>query len=302
MANITKIGLIFFIVGLIMEIIPAGILYFVDANSIASLVLALVSGIGAIFIFVSLIIIWVAGIGLKEYGKKHSKFCMISLILFLVAIGVILAVAIAAAFMMAGSFINGDYSAYKTTYLLSPISAIFTGLVYLFLLHELQDYYGRIVLYVTFITLIVVSIVVAYIGYAGFDEWYSKLNLVPQGFLMSSTGTSSSSFTTAFQTRTNQLNIFSIIPNILLLVAAILPVYRISTGALKKIPKQYVSRNCSNCGFEIPVYSETCPKCGQYYGAQAAQAAPISNLKFCPNCGHKNEEGKTFCEECGVQF
>lgn len=300
--NLTKIGLIFFIVGIIMGIIPTGIFYFVDANNFgATLGLGAVAAIGAIFIFVALIIIWVGGIGLKEFGKKHSKFCLISLILFLVAIGAIIAVSLASAFSMVGSLVNGDFSAYKTTYLLTPVSAIFMGLVYLFLLHELEDSYGKIVLYISFITMILVSCIIAYIGYTGFDEWYSKLNIAPQSFLMSGTSASSISFTTAFQTRTNQLNVFSIIPSALLLAAAILPLYRILTGKLKIIPKQAIGRNCLNCGFNIPAYSETCPKCGQYYGAAPGQQTQ-SNLKFCPNCGHKNEEGKTFCEECGVKF
>jgi len=296
--NLTRIGLIFLIIGMVMGIIASGILSLMDySNTTATLGLAVVAAFGGIFIFVSLIIIWVAGIGLKEFGKKHSKFNLISLILFLVAIGAIIAVSVVTAFSMFSSLSSGDFSAYKITYLLSPISAVFIGLVYLFLLHELEDSYGKIILYISFISMIVVSCIIAYLGYTGFDEWYSSLDLSSPNIF----STGSTEFATAFSEKTNQLNIFSIIPNILFLVSAILPVYRISTGDLIKTARQTQSKICSNCGFDIPQYSEACPKCGQYYGAAPSQQTQ-SALKFCPECGHKNEEGKTNCEECGTKF
>jgi len=300
--NLTKLGLIFLIIGMIMGIIPTGIFYFVNPNNfISTIVLGVVAGIGAIFIFVALIIMWVAGIGLKEYGQKHSKFCLISLILFLVAIGAVLAGSFITAFSMVDSTASGSYSGYKTTYLLGPVSATFMGLVYLFLLHEIEDTYGKIVLYLSFIIMIVVSCIIAYIGYIGFDEWLSGLNFSSSSTMNTIISSSTTnSFSTAFTERSNQLNIYSIIPNILFLASAILPLSRILSGNLKIIPRKAVNRICSNCGFEVPQYTNTCPKCGQFYGAIAKESS--SSLKFCPNCGAKNEENLDFCEECGTKF
>jgi len=296
--NLTKIGLIFLIVGMIMGIIPSAILSFIDVSNVAAgLGLGIVAGLGAIFLFVALIILWVAGIGLKEYGKKHSKFTLISLILFLVAIGVTIAVSVITAFSMFSSISSGDFSGYKVIYLLTPISAVFMGLVYLFLLHELENSYGKIILYISFISMIVVSCAIAYIGYTGFEDWYNSLDLSSSNPLSS---ISSNEFVTALTERTNQLNLFSIIPNILFLVSAIIPIYRISTEDLKKVPKVAQGRKCNNCGFEIPQYSDACPKCGQFYGAVATESTPV--FKYCPECGHKNEEGIEFCEECGTKF
>ena len=261
--NVTKIGLIFFIIGIIMQIIATAIFFFVDIfNSMATLSLGIVSGIGAILIFVALILIWVAGMGLKEYGQKHSKFCLISLILFFVAIGVILALTLGQGVMMAGAMINGDYSGFKNFYLIAPVGSVFTGLVYVFLLHEIEDKYGKILLYASFITLIVVSSVIAYIGYAGFDEWSNSVDLSSDNFLMQGSLSSYNSFSQAIQQRSYQLNVFSIIPNSMILVSAILPLYRICSGKLIKVPKKNYPRVCPHCGMPILEQSNFCTNCG----------------------------------------
>ncbi len=258
--NVTKIGLIFFIIGIIMQIVSTGVLFFVDAtNVIATLSLSVVAGIGAIMILVALILLWVAGMGLKEYGKRHSKFCLISLILFFVAIGVILSLALAQVFMMAGAMFNGDYSGFKNFYLFAPVGSVFTGLVYVFLLHELEDKYGKILLYASFITLIVVSSVIAFIGYIGFDEWINSIDFSSNNLQMQG---SYNSFSLAFQERSYQVNVFSIIPNVMIIVSAFLPIYRIHSGKLKKVPKKNYPRVCPHCGMQISEQSNFCTNCG----------------------------------------
>ena len=181
---------------------------------------------------------------------------------------------------------------------------------YVFILHELEDFKGKIVLYMAFISAVAIAVIVAFLNISNFDAWATNtVKLIEESsvsgtFFGMDLGTQNAQniINQAIATEGYKYIAYGIIPMILQFIALIIPFYRIRTGELKQNPRSTsLNRKCSNCGFDIPQYSETCPKCGQYYGAAPDQQTQ-SALKFCPECGHKNEESKTFCEECGTQF
>jgi len=293
--NLTKLGLIFLFLGVLFGVITTISMFLTNGKIQA---LSAIQFIGMIFFLVALIIMVVGGYGLKEYGEKHGKFTLYALIIFLITIGVGVAFLIVTVMMAFSSITgSGDLQGMKSILYFGPVFAILVSIIYIFLLYELQEKYGKIILLVSFIIAIISSIVIVYLSLPIYDDIYGNLNLA------SSSSREIETLTQEVNIKVSEIGIYNAIHNILLLVVMIIPLNKMFSGDLKPIPRSATSgQKCTNCGFDIPQYSETCPKCGQFYGAQAAQTAPASSLKFCPNCGHKNEEGKTFCEECGVKF
>jgi len=323
--NYTKFGLIFWIVGSILALIATiPLLFFIQdllnmtdvstltdfSGLIAILILAIVGFIGVVFYLVAYILMCVGGIGYREFGEKHRKFLFISLIILITIIVLNIVSAVYQMMTVGNAASTGDLSGIVNIYILPIAATIVGGLFYVFLLHELEDFKGRIVLYVMLGCTIAIAIVIAFLQYSNFDAWAANVdkliaNLPPSSTIMgiSSSQSPETVINQAVATEGYKYTIYSIIPMFLQFAAMILAFFRIRSGALKPVPRSVTSgRKCTNCGFDVPQYSETCPKCGQFYGAPATQALPAVSLKFCPNCGHKNEEGKTFCEECGVKF
>ena len=306
--NITKYGLIFLLLGIILEIITLASLFLTQGEIQA---LGIINFVGNIFTLVGLILMIVGGFGLKEYGKTHGTFTMIALIIFIAIIVVSIIFTLIVIFssissvMISSATTSADISqaidGIKTLVYLVPIVTIMGIILHLFLLYNLEDTSGKIILLIALIVGIIASLVVVNQSFPIFDETIGAVDV--SNFSVLNSDAIQSEIEEAgevFTKETSVLKIYLIIHNILLMVAILLPFIRMSTGKLTVAPRSSSNRKCSNCGFDVPQYSETCPKCGQYYGSAPMQTQ--SALKFCPNCGHKNEEDKTFCEECGTQF
>ena len=143
-----------------------------------------------------------------------------------------------------------------------------SGLFYLFLLHELENKIGKIILYTAFITSIVISIITAYMIASNFDTLMSSiLEAQSSGGFQSATSLSQN-----FSSEITKYGALGIIPNTLWLVAMILPFYRMHTGKFPmndRPARQYNYQNQNN---------NVCPKCG-------AQFSP--GTQFCENCGYR---------------
>ena len=326
--NYTKLGLIFFIVGMILALIAAIPLLFMmqdfmnisnitsisDASGLLAtiVILGILGFIGLVLYLVAYILMCVGGIAYREYGDKHRKFLLITLIILISLIVVAIIQGILQMMAVGAAASSNDLSGLVNIYYLPVATAIFGGLFYIFLIHELSDIKGRIMLYIYYGSSIAITVIIAVLNIINFDNWAANtMKLIEEsnsgsGFLMGmdiGSLNAQNTINQAFSIETMKYSAYSIIPSIFIFIALILAFYRIHRGELKPIPKPSVNvRRCPNCGMEIPQYSESCPKCGQYIGTSNSQQFGGTSLKFCPNCGHKNEEGKTYCEECGTQF
>lgn len=242
--NLTKIGLIFFLVGLVLSVI-AGILNYLVTEII--MINGIIAGIGGVLFLVALILMGIGGVGYKEYGEKHKKFVLIAVILFIVSIviGVIIGIYTSFAIFSAVSEslsesepVLSGFSALKNIFIITPISAVFSGLVYVFLLYELEDKNGKIVLYIAFILLIVTSLIIAWQGTQIFDKWI--LEMQPLFENIDSTSSTFGSYSeiqtlsTELQKEMGKISIWGVLPNILFVIAIIIPLNRIKKGELQK--------------------------------------------------------------------
>lgn len=323
--NYTKFGLIFWIVGYIMSLIATIPLLFLiqdlfnitDPSTltdfsglIAILVLAIVGFIGLVFYLVAYILMCVGGIGYREFGEKHRKFLIISFIIFIILIVLNIVTSVYQMMVVGDAASTGDLSGIVNIYILPIAATIVGGLFYVFILHELEDLKGKVVLYIMLGCTIAIAVITAFFQYSNFDVWAANVaELLSESTVSGSifgmdlgTQNAQNIINQAIATEAYKYTIYGAIPMVLQFVAMILAFYRIKIGDLKSVPRAISrGRRCSNCGMEIPEYAESCPKCGQFYGAvQTQQSQGI--LKYCPNCGHKNEESKEFCEECGTKF
>jgi hypothetical protein len=281
--NLTKIGLIFLIIGAIIVTLVGVIGFLIEWSFMALIGIGIIAFLGWIMLLVGIILIGVDAIVLKEYGEKHRKFAIIAVILFIVGIVFSIIVSLVSS-INTGSYglsssIDIDITPLKNSFLLSPFAVIFTGLVYMFLLHELEDKKGKIVLYVAFIVLIVTSIITSYLGYTGFDNWAPAIEeLIENADSLESIST----ITSEMQKELGHTGIFGIIPNIIFLIAMILPLHRITTGNLLPAVKPSstesgeVTKNYSIDDYKETYMAKRCPKCG---------TSNKSDSKFCENCG-----------------
>ena len=54
------------------------------------------------------------------------------------------------------------------------------------------------------------------------------------------------------------------------------------------------TKKCIECGEEISVNAEICPKCG-------VRQMPAGETKFCKDCGAKISKNAEICPKCGVR-
>jgi len=313
----TKLGLLFFIIGMIMVLLTIlPLLAFIQDISIGQnlpilIGLAIIGFIGLIFYLVAYILMCIGGIVLREFGDKHRKFLLISLIILIIMI-VVSVIQSAYQYMTISSIANEaisagnfDYSPIKNVMYFSIVTSIISGLFYVFILHELENKIGKIILYVAYISSIVISIVITYLFISVFDSWSAQIS-----DLIANSGSSGSIFDQSIgnwnalnkisQGLSNEItkySIYSIIPSILWLIAMIIPFYRIHSGELQKVQRS--SFKCSNCGWDVPTSTQTCPKCGKFFGSTSI-VNPTDVT--CPKCGTNNVHGATFCQECGHKF
>ena len=249
---LTKYGLIFLIVGLVLGIITNVSIFLTNGQIQA---LSFIQLIGMIFFLVAIILMVIGGFGLKEYGAKHGKFTLYALIIFIIALIVGLVFIVMTITSSISSFMgSGNLDSLKYVIYFGPIFTVFVMLIYLFLLYELENLSGKIILFVAFPISIIVSIVIAYLSIPIFDELFASFDFTTM------LSTEIQSLSSEASMKSSVIGIFNIIPNLLLLVAMIIPLYRISTGELTIVPRAI--KRCTNCGFDVPSNMESCPKCG----------------------------------------
>ena len=295
----TKFGLIFFIVGMIMVLSSTfPLLAFINdiiagQNLPLLFILAIFAFMGLIFYLVGYILMCVGGIAYREFGEKHRKFLLISLIILIIVIVISLIQSIYQSFTIYNIrsvyLQNGlfDLSPMKNIMYFSVAVTAVSGLFYVFILHELENKIGKILIYVSYISSIVFSILTVYFFISYFDTWSSQLSEI-----LSNSESSMSIFGQSYQDTiqitqglTNEItkySVFGIIPSILWLIAMIIPLYRIIIGDLKMV-------------------INTTPSDYNEFGSQF-QSEQNFNQKICPKCGSKNKSGSNFCEECGYRF
>ena len=259
MENNTQKGLLILIMGISVGIIANISLFLLTDNlpGVLTLILvAILGGIGGLLTLIGLILIVV---GRREYGEKHSKFAIYAAVIF------VLSIVIAAVFSIMISMINFISNSPTNTNIIllqTPITSTIGGLVYLFLLYELEDKNGKIVLFLAFIATIIASILITVDVMSLYEE------------LMSSIAAGETSLTNTFNyiSKISRTGIYGIISSGLLLIALILPYNRIKSGELVPTPPKTNSfyggnvtvtqdRLCPNCGRIIPFDSKICPYC-----------------------------------------
>ena len=259
MENNTQKGLLILIMGISVGIITNISLFLLTDNlpGVLTLILvAILGGIGGLLTLIGLILIVV---GRREYGEKHSKFAIYAAVIF------VLSIVIAAVFSIMISMINFISNSPTNTNIIllqTPITSTIGGLVYLFLLYELEDKNGKIVLFLAFIATIIASILITVDVMSLYEE------------LMSSIAAGETSLTNTFNyiSKISRTGIYGIISSGLLLIALILPYNRIKSGELVPTPPKTNSfyggnvtvtqdRLCPNCGRIIPFDSKICPYC-----------------------------------------
>jgi hypothetical protein len=202
-------------------------------------------------------------VGRREYGEKHSKFAIYAAVIF------VLSIVIAAVFSIMISMINFISNSPTNTNIIllqTPITSTIGGLVYLFLLYELEDKNGKIVLFLAFIATIIASILITVDAMSLYEK------------LMSSIAAGETSFTNIFDyiSKISRTGIYSVIGSGLLLIALILPYNRIKSGELVPTP----------------------PKTGSFYGGNAT----VTQDRLCPNCGRIIPFDSKICPYCRRKF
>ena len=281
--NLTKIGLWFLIIGQILVLISV-ISFFATNGTIIAL--SYLSIVGGLLAFIALIIMIVGGLGLKEYGKKHGTFTLIALIIWIIGIVITLIIGVMVVFfVISAAFPNLSSSqsfiielgSLKNLVYAVPISTILGGLMYLFLLYKLENKIGKIMLFLMFIVAIISSIIVTYFSLQAFDQSLGSVTITVSPFMSSAELTTQlQSYIDSFNVEISKIGMYGIATNILILITLIIPIWRIQTGDLKKVPKETPS-------------------------VLQSSSMNIVN-KNCPKCGVKNHQESKFCESCGEIF
>jgi len=286
MKNYTKNGLLLLLISQIISIISTFLIYSIfysfDIENITTenvssfifmiLPLATIGSIVGILGLVGAILIYV---GRKEFGEKHRKFVTYALILVVISIIVQVGIVLISIFMSVSSFGQIDFTsetsfslAYlgdsmRITYMVTPIAAILSGLIWVFGLYQLEDKTGRLILFAAYASLIVTSIVTTFYGLLNIEEILA----------MEIDYSSSSQLLSNYQW-IGQTAIVSLIGNtltgILFIIALYIPYNRIRSGELTPMQSdlhQEVSsrRKCPQCNNEIPFNAEICPHCGKIF-------------------------------------
>lgn len=229
-----------------------------------ALIPAIIPGaIGGLFGLIGLILIIA---GRKDYGEKHSKFTIYALILFITSIIIRIVLSVLQSFFTYSSvsslsFLNQSISFDFSNMLLTMaiqmiISAILSGLMYLFLLYHLENRSGRYILFAAVFTSIFFGFVIAIYNYLNLSELFTTIDFE----------SSSTSFGTMINYIFNlsKISIVGLIGNILLVIAIYIPYKRINSGELVAILPSHLKR-CKDCGRVSKSDYTICPYCGKQY-------------------------------------
>jgi hypothetical protein len=255
----TKTGLLLLIIGGCISLISNIVLATVDNVGI---VLSGIGGIGGLCSFVGIILLI---LGRKEFGEKHRKFVIYAIILFILAIVIPGIIVGAVVFSYVSQGINGsmDSSLIQNIFLIIPVAAILGGLSYVFLLFELEDKTGRMVLLAAFAVTIITSVVLALSIGSAFEETLGSIDL------KTASQEEISTITSEFSQKISNSSLYGIANGALMLIALIIPYKRINSGELVPIFSEKKSgssnRVCPNCGQSIPFDANICPYCSKKF-------------------------------------
>ena len=264
MGNNTKTGLLLIIVGMILSIVSSAVLFLSQGLLDIGIIGGFLTLIGLIFMF----------IGRKEFGNRHRKFVIGAIILFIITIivAVIFVFFIVFAVMSTIDYDSAsivDFSPFKNLFLMTPIIAVIGGITNVFLVHELEDQKGKLILYLAFFVTLFLSFYIAFEGMKIADEWIEDIDKTLQEeresslfyFDLSST---IGDQTTEFQQKLSRISAIGIIGQLFYLVAYLLPYNRIKSGDLAPSLPSHQKR-CMSCGRVNPYDSYVCAYCGSRF-------------------------------------
>jgi len=266
MQSYTRTGLLLIMIGVLVGII-ANISMFLTEGEITAL--NYVTSIGGLLSLVG-IILMVAG--RKEFGERHGKFVVYAIVLFIISM-VISAVLISISIFLAlVQGFGGDSSVLSYIFYVIPIGAILGGLNYIFLLYELENKEGKIVLFVAFIVTIITSIIMTINIIPIYEETIGSI----YSHFGEITSSDITSLTSEFTQKISSAGIYGVINSVLILIAIYIPYRRIASGELAPVStvtdlfsmqkiSENTKRRCPDCGRIIPMDSNTCPYCGKKF-------------------------------------
>ena len=258
----TEKGLFFLLIGMLISFLSSIILVvnsFISNINQLSPVYLLVSFISFAGGIVSLIGIIFVIISRKEFGEKHSKFVIYSVIIYIVGIIVTTILTSALIYVSISSGITSsmtaqpgsgiNYSSYISFSIV--LSAVMGGIAIILFLNELEDQKGKIILYSAVAYSIISTIFISIYLFIGLEDinFYSSFD------------------SSSLLTGTTRLGGLSLIGNVLLIIAVYIPYKRIKTGELRPVLPNNQKR-CMNCGRVAANDSIICPYCGNRFNNQ----------------------------------
>jgi hypothetical protein len=241
MENKTEMGLLLLIIGMLISIFATLITVATGSGggnelSSGSCLSSALGSFSLIFLFVG----WVLMLsGRKDYGEKHSKFVMYSLVALVIGfIVVVISVVIIALSVISGGIstvgeeVVIDYpeavSGMKTGLMVGQIGGIFVTLGAILLVYCLENDNGRIVLYLALAASIIVAIVAIIVVSSTLDNVADRLEDTPED-----------QHEDEFNEGLSDLRIIDAlgtIGTVLLIIGFYIPYDRIKKGDLKRIP------------------------------------------------------------------
>jgi MFS family permease len=327
MENKTQMGLLLLIIGMIIGLFSTlGSIAVAGENagtlSAGSLMVSLISFLSFILLLVGWILVIV---GRKEFGEKHDKFVIYSVIILIVGIViVIIGTVIAAIAGIAGSIeaSNGEASmdyvemarGMKAAVAFSQLGGIVVTIAAVLMVYYLENDIGKNILYLALIASIAVAIISMIFLPSVLDDLAEKLEETPE-----------EDREDEFYKGIGDLNMYSglgIISSILLIIGYYIPYDRIKKGELKPVvlptgpygqppypPPQYPYQ-------PYPPYQPPYPPTGppsqeggppegetppdpKSEGSVQPTAVPSEQrITTCPHCRTQIPAGSTVCPVC----
>jgi len=267
MTNNTKFGLYLILIGVIISFISSiilvplffllnnvsfsGISYLLFPSSIISSVGGILVLIGAIFVI----------IGRKDYGEKHSKYVIYSIIIFITGFALtVIFSSLIAFFSFSSIMTNGTTNLFGYFGVITMIASILFGISYVLFLHELLDKKGKIILYALFVIIIVSGVLTSFFITGVFGQIGQTYNNFQQTDILNNTNINSQLFTLGILPIFTQ--ILGFISSLLLIIVIYIAYKRVKTGELKPVTSFDNLKRCINCGKYNPPDSNLCAYCG----------------------------------------